>query len=75
VGVALMGEFKNGSRTKIVCWVLAVVVIIINVYLIVSFITDARNPVPHTAGAVLCENVFPILITFKMIFMCTHVPC
>ena len=42
----LMGEFKNGPIIKVVGWVLALLVIFLNFYSIISFVTDPDQAAP-----------------------------
>ena len=46
----IMGEWRNTPFWQAVCWGLAVLVIVSNFYLVIDFITDESNPVPHTSG-------------------------
>eukprot|EP00301_Raphidiophrys_heterophryoidea_P015146 c23671_g1_i1.p1 GENE.c23671_g1_i1~~c23671_g1_i1.p1 ORF type:complete len:561 (+),score=152.19 c23671_g1_i1:85-1767(+) len=45
----VMGEFRNGPITKTVVWVLGGLVMVINAYLVYSFVFDSDSPVPHKA--------------------------
>jgi len=44
----IMGDFKNGRIVKAIVWILAVAVVVINIYLIASFLTNPSNPTPRT---------------------------
>ena len=43
----LMGEHKNGGKTKAVCWALALFVIGINIFTIVQYVSDPDSPTPY----------------------------
>lgn len=43
----LMGSFANKGWVNYTCWILAVFVIGINVYLVATFIADPNAPTPH----------------------------
>lgn len=43
-----MGEFANKGIVKGISWFLATLVIIINVYLVTTFVTAADSPTPQT---------------------------
>lgn len=44
----IMGEFANKGIVKGITWFLATLVIIINVYLVTTFVTAADSPTPQT---------------------------
>ena len=44
----IMGKFANKGIVKGICWFLATLVIIINVYLVTTFVTAADSPTPQT---------------------------
>ena len=44
----IMGEFANKGIVKGISWFLATLVIIINVYLVTTFVTAADSPTPQT---------------------------
>ena len=42
-----MGDFANRGWINYTCWVLAALVIGINIYLVENFISDPKSPTPH----------------------------
>lgn len=44
----IMGEFANRGAVKVICWILATLIIIINVYLVTTFVTAPDSPTPQT---------------------------
>lgn len=57
----VMGQFCNTSAWNLVCWFLAVLVMIANVYLVVSTIQDPNGPAPHSNGFTAIVIIFAIL--------------
>merc|ERR1719473_83120 len=43
-----MGTFANHGWISVMVWILAVLVVSINIYLVVEFVTDPSQSVPHT---------------------------
>lgn len=44
----IMGTFANHGWISVMVWILAVLVVSINIYLVVEFVTDPSQSVPHT---------------------------
>ena len=43
----IMGDFANRGWINYTCWILAALVIGINIYLVENFISDPKSPTPH----------------------------
>ena len=53
----IMGEFANHGIVKFICWFLAALVIVINIYLVTTFVTAPDSPTPQT----------PLFFTFVIV--------
>eukprot|EP00937_MAST-01D_sp_MAST-1D-sp2_P001356 g1356.t1 len=57
----VMGQFRNTRGWNAVCWLLALIVMVANVYLVVSTIQDPTGPAPHTSGFYALVGIFAVL--------------
>ena len=44
----VMATFKNGRVMRVGLWLMALLVLVINVYTVVTYLTDPASPMPHT---------------------------
>ena len=59
----IMGEFANHGIVKFICWFLAALVIVINIYLVTTFVTAPDSPTPQT------PFFFTIVIVVGIMYM------
>ena len=68
----IMGEFVTPFKWQIITWTLAILLLVVNTYFMVSFLADPTEPVPRTAGF----NAFLVLyglVYYGFIgYMCRH---
>jgi natural resistance-associated macrophage protein len=68
----IMGEFVTPLKWQIITWILAILLLAVNTYFMVSFLADPTEPVPRTAGF----NAFLVLyglVYYGFIgYMCRH---
>ena len=45
---SVMATFKNGRVMRVGLWLMALLVLVINVYTVITYLTDPTSPMPHS---------------------------
>ena len=66
-----MGDFASHKFIRLTTWALAALVIAVNFYLVITFISDPDSPTPQTAGSSQCALSIGVAYVSSMWLLAT----
>ena len=66
----VMGEFTTPFKWQVITWALAVLLLAVNTYFMIDFLTDPSQPVPQSGGFHAVVILYGLVYYAFIVFMC-----